>query len=326
VSWSPPHSWVWDSWQVFDEQAGRHHLFYLHAPTSLGDPELRHRNARLGHASSADLVAWQSHPAPLPSPLDGLDDLATWTGCTVRGDDGWWLFTTGLSRRDDGRVQRIGAARSDDLETWERTPLVLTADHALYQASCATWPEEAWRDPWVVRDHAGTWHMYVTARDHSGIEGSGVVGHATSLDLVTWEAGPALSLPTGRFEWLEVISLVQVDGRWALVFSCLSEQMPGACPRSGGVWSVPVEGPGSRVDVAEAVRLTGEELYAAHVVERAGTSYLMGFRNRDDDDVFLGGVDLPREVRWRADGLGLEVVPGGARSPGPVDPLPQPLV
>ena len=77
-----------------------------------------------------------------------------------------------------------------------------------------------------------------------------MVGHATSADLVTWEVGPPLSVPTGRFDWLEVISVVRVEGRWVLVFSCLADQMPGAAPGAGGVWSVPVEGPGSPVDVA----------------------------------------------------------------------------
>ena len=28
----------------------------------------------------------------------------------VRGRDRWWLFTTGLSKDDDGRVQRVGSA------------------------------------------------------------------------------------------------------------------------------------------------------------------------------------------------------------------------
>ncbi len=312
---------------MYDEPRLRHHLFFLHAPKSLGDPELRHRHARIGHASSPDLVDWVSHPAPLPEPLAGFDDLAGWTGCTVHDGTGWWLFTTGLSRRDDGRVQRIGSARSADLESWERTSMVLEADPAHYQRTCAAWPEEAWRDPWAVRDDDGTWHLYVTARDASGSPGCGVVGHATSTDLSTWEVGPPLSVPTGRFEWLEVISVVCVEGRWALVFSCLADQMPGAAPGSGGVWSVPVERPGSAVDVGAAVRLCDERRYAAHVVERAGASYLLGFRNTDGDGRFVGGLAPSVPVRWRSDGAGLEVTPGAESiEHGPVHPAGQHLV
>jgi beta-fructofuranosidase len=320
-------AWVWDSWWAYDASGQCHHLFFLHAPTALRDPELRHRNARIGHASSPDLVEWTAHPAPLPEPAAGFDDLASWTGCTVRDGTDWWLFTTGLTSADDGRVQRIGSARSGDLDRWERTPMLLEADPAHYQRTCAAWPEEAWRDPWVVRDREGTWHLYVTARDVSGTEGCGVVGHATSPDLLAWDVGPALSVPTGRFEWLEVISVVRVEARWVLVFSCLADQMPGAEPGSGGVWSVPVEGPGCPVDAAAAVRLSDERCYAAHVVEHAGAAYLLGFRNQGEDGRFVGGLGPAVPVRWRADGAGLELVPGAESiEHGPVLPWDQPLV
>ena len=53
-----PDHWVWDFWLADD--GDRYHLFYLHAPKSLGDPQLRHRNARIGHASSTDL-RWTNH-------------------------------------------------------------------------------------------------------------------------------------------------------------------------------------------------------------------------------------------------------------------------
>ena len=45
-----PDHWLWDFWLADDGRT--HHLFYLHAPKSLGNPDLRHRNARIGHASS----------------------------------------------------------------------------------------------------------------------------------------------------------------------------------------------------------------------------------------------------------------------------------
>lgn len=305
---------VWDFWTVYDEASRHHHLFYLHAPTSLADPELRHRNARVGHAVSEDLRDWTLLPDPLPRPLaPSFDDLASWTGCTVRGDDAWWMFTTGLSRVDDGRVQRIGAARSEDLETWNRTDLVLSADPAYYQLTSDHWVEEAWRDPWVVRGADGRWHMYVTARDAGGAPGCGVVGHAVSDDLVGWQVQPALSVPTGRLEWMEVIQVVRVEDRWVLLFSCLADQMPGAVPGSGGVWSVPVEGPGSRVDVAAATRLTDESLYVGKVVHDRGAAYLMAFCNQGPHGEFVGGLIDPVPLTWRADGRGLALAPGTAR-------------
>ncbi len=306
---------VWDFWTAYDEARGEHHLFHLYAPTSLGDPELRHRNARVGHAVSADLRTWTRLPDPLPHRLPAqaaFDDLASWTGCVVRGEDSWWMFTTGLARSDDGRVQRIGAATSADLTTWTRNELLLEADPAHYQLSSESWVEEAWRDPWVVRDEHGQWHMYVTARDASGAPGCGVVGHAVSDDLVTWEVRPALSPPTGLFEWLEVISVVRVEGRWVLLFSCMSTEMPAASAGAGGIWSVPVDGPGSSVDVSAAVRVTDESMYVGKVVEHLGSAYFMAFRNRGPDAAFVGGITDPVPVSWRADGRGLMLTPGSA--------------
>ena len=80
------------------------------------------------------LVADALVPADAPS----WDDLATWTGCTVRGPDGrWYLFYTGVGRAEDGLVQRIGLAVSDDLTTWHRHgagPLV-EADPSWYETA-----------------------------------------------------------------------------------------------------------------------------------------------------------------------------------------------
>ena len=306
MSFTLADSYVWDFWTLLEEATGLHHLFFLHAPSSLGDPDLRHRSARVGHAVSRDLMTWERLPDPLPE-TGAFDDLAQWTGCCVRGESGWWLFTTGLASADRGRVQRIGAARSADLTTWERTDLVLQAAPADYQLSSEAWVEEAWRDPWVVQGEDGRWHMYVTARAATGTPGCGVVGHAVSGDLLGWEVQPPLSSPTGRFEWLEVIQVVQVDDRWVLVFSCLATEMPGAPDGAGGVWSVPVAGPGAPVDVAAAVRLTDESLYVGKVVHHRAAAYFLAFRNTGPDGGFVGGIIDPVPVRWRADGRGLEL-------------------
>ena len=51
-----PDHWVWDFWGADD--GARRHLFFLKAPRALGDPDLRHRNASVGHAVSDDLQTW----------------------------------------------------------------------------------------------------------------------------------------------------------------------------------------------------------------------------------------------------------------------------
>ncbi len=306
--------WVWDFWTAHDGEI--HHAFFLHAPRSLGDPDLRHHHAAVGHAVSEDLMSWTRLPDALaPQPEPAFDDLATWTGSVVRDDDGtWWLFTSGLSSVEDGRVQRIGAATSRDLVTWERTDLVLEVDPRWYAVADHR-GETHWRDPFVVRGPDGRWHLYLTAKT-PGDRGNGVAGHATSTDLATWEVGPPLSPPTGRFDQLEVVSLAEVEGRWVLLFSCLSPEMPGAEPDSGGVWSVPVAGPGAPVDLDRAVRLTSERLYVGRVVEHEGRARFLAFENRDADGCFSGGVIDPLDVVWREDGRGLEILQRAGETAG----------
>lgn len=309
--------WVWDFWTADDGE--RHHLFFLHAPRSLGDPDLRHTHASIGHAVSTDLSTWtRLDDALAPQPEPAYDDLATWTGSVVRGDDGLWrMFTSGIARAEGGRVQRIGVATSPDLLSWSRVLQALPeADGRWYHRRPAPghhqrW-DEHWRDPFVVRDSAGTWHCYLTAQAPPGVAGGGgrgVVGHAVSPDLIEWQVLEPLSAPSERFEQLEVISLAEVEGRLAMLFSCLSTEMPGAAPGSGGVWSVPVDGVGERVDPDRATRLTSEDLYVGRVVpRRGGRPAFLAFENRGEDGLFRGGVIDPVDVGWRSDGRGLELL------------------
>jgi beta-fructofuranosidase len=126
--------WVWDFW--FAQDGPDVHVFFLQAPRSLGDPELRHRNARIGHAVSRDLRHWRVLPAPLPEARPGaFDDMATWTGSVYRADGAWHMFYTGISTAQDGAVQRVGLATSGDLMRWERQDLVLEADPRWYRTS-----------------------------------------------------------------------------------------------------------------------------------------------------------------------------------------------
>jgi TrwC relaxase/Glycosyl hydrolases family 32 N-terminal domain len=125
----------------------------------VGDPDLRHWNTSVGHAISTDLVQWQVVADALtPSTEPAFDDLATWTGSVVRGDDDtWYLFYTGLSKADDGLVQRVGLATSEDLTTWRKhgSDLLVTADSRWYATLDGSGASEAWRDPWIVRGPDG---------------------------------------------------------------------------------------------------------------------------------------------------------------------------
>ncbi|WP_329009214.1 family 43 glycosylhydrolase [Micromonospora rifamycinica] len=295
-----PDHWVWDSWYARDDN-DRWHAFFLRASRALHDPHRRHRRATIGHAVSTDLRTWRLvADALVPADAPSWDDLATWTGCTVRGPDGrWYLFYTGVGRAEDGLVQRIGLAVSDDLTTWHRhgTGPLVEADPTWYELLDRTlWYEQAWRDPWVFPDPGGDgWHMLVTARANTGPAGSrGVVGHATSPDLVNWTVRPPLSTPAD-FGHLEVPQVAVVDGQPLLLFST-----DAAGTRRDGhrIWVVPghdVRGPW---DIAAARPFPHPHLYAPRLVAGpAGDWSLIGFLDQVDGG-FVGALSDPVPVRY----------------------------
>jgi beta-fructofuranosidase len=272
-------NWIWDSWIADDGE--RYHLFFLKAPNRLQDPDLRHMAARIGHATSTDLVAWETHADALGPADMGFDDLALWTGSVARGDDGVWrLFYTALNTEGrDVRDQRIGFAESADLFTWERAvdePIVRPDQRWYRTLGDESGASETWRDPFVYRVD-GTWHMLITARDRDAPRlRDGILGHATSEDMVRWELQPPLTAPS-RFGQLEVAQVREVDGRWLLIFTCHPDEQ--ADPRPYCTWIV--EGPSAigPFDVARARPYEPEpRLFAAPLVrDRAGRWVFIGF-------------------------------------------------
>ncbi len=287
-----PDKWIWDSWFVFDGE--KHHVFYLQAPKSLIDPELRHRNPSVGHAISTDLNNWTVLPDALaPSESPAFDSWTTWTGSVVRADDGkWWMFYTGTSREDGGDVQTIGAAVSDDLNSWQKLsnqPLV-QADPTWYEKLDKTiWHDEAWRDPWVFRfpGNDETWHMLVTARAKDGDPRTrGVMGHATSQDLINWQVQPPLSSPGQGFGQLEVYQFEIVDGVPIVLFCCgwreLSAERLAAFGQRDATYSVAVSADLSQIDFNKANAFSNPMVYAARIIKSNDGWHLIGFRNFED--------------------------------------------
>lgn len=292
--------WVWDFWLV--ETDTEYHVFFLQAPREV-EADQRHWNTSVGHAVSTDLSTWRVvGDALTPSTEPAFDDLAVWTGSVVLGDDNTWhMFYTGLSRADRGNVQRIGVATSTDLHTWtKRGPKALvTTDARWYEQYAVSGQPEAWRDPWVFRDPAGHgWHMIITAAAPDIEAGQqGVLGHARSTDLTSWQVQPPLSAPGSGFSQLEVPQLSVVDSEPVLLFNCLGSELSTArreAGEAGGVW---VLRPGSLLgpyDPAKATRLTDESLYVGKLVQRRdGQWVLLAFLNQDADGAFVGSISDP---------------------------------
>ena len=296
-------AWAWDSWYV--DAGDAYHVFFLRAPRALGDPELRHVNAAIGHAVSTDLRQWTILPDALVHGAPGTyDERATWTGCVVPHGDGWRMFYTGLAA---GFEQRIAVADSPDLVSWSKhsgNPVV-ESDVRWYEPTAGDGQSlPAWRDPWVYAAD-GEYHMLITARAGQGPSRTrGVIGRARSPDLTRWRVEPPLTRPSD-FAEMEVPQLIDVNGRDILIFSCsaagLSSRRRDA-GEVGGAYYLVLDGEPAGSDAAVPLDVPG--LYACRIVwERSGEPSVIGFVDRDENSAFAGTLCDPIPLRLAAPAL-----------------------
>jgi beta-fructofuranosidase len=302
---------VWDSWYAHD--GDRWHAFYLQAPKSIGDPELRHWNVSVGHSVSDDLINWE-HLGTCFRPSQGpaWDDYTTWTGSVVRDEAGLWhLFYTGASHSEDALYQRIGHATSRNLHDWERVGDGLCLDLAglgaeAYEADFETsvWHDRAMRDPWVMRDPEGDgWLMFFTCRASGVAEpnAGGAIGCATSPDLQHWTLEPPVFV--GGYGQLEVPQVFEHRGRWFCLFCTAAEHFSAeqAQALEGGpvTGNHYLEGDGPRGPWRIAKGFLDGALpcrrYAARVVNTGDGLVLLGFADRPEGD-FLGHIMDPEPI------------------------------
>ncbi len=319
--------WIWDSWFVFDGE--KYHAFYLSASRALSDPNRRHRHPIVGHAISTDLTNWQVVvDALIVSDSPAFDSYTTWTGSVVKGDDGlWWMYYTGTSREDGGDVQTVGAATSPDLMTWTKlgSDAMVAADARWYEKlGQSTWPDEAWRDPWVFKAKAGQliggenynslagiaelastqplWHMLVTARSNVGlVDTRGVMGHAVSTDQRNWQVLPPLGKVTDDFGQLEVFQYEIVDGVPIVIFCCGWRELSPARQSSFGqrdaTYSLVVGQDLTDIDFSRAGAFEERLVYAARLVNGPAGWVMIGFVNNEGPNgEFVGELSDPIAV------------------------------
>ncbi len=314
--------WVWDFWLADDGEL--FHMYYLRAPKSLGNQHLRHRNAKVGHATSVDLTTWTDLGVVVqPGQPGDFDETAIWTGSVLQGPDGLWrMFYTGsrfLSADSNANIETVGVATSTDLHTWTKAAGPITeADPRWYEKlGDSSWPEEAWRDPWVYADPAGNgWHMLVTARANAGDESDrGVIAHATSADLETWTVQPPLSSVGAGFKHLEVPQIVTIDARTLLLFSCDGPALAGArSGEMGGIWALEAPSPTGPFAVDDAQLVVDERLYSGRIIRnREGAPVLLAFENSTTEGEFVGSLSDPIPVVWDADSTTITLLDSSER-------------
>lgn len=298
--------WTWDFWTAKD--GDDYHLFFLKAPKSLGNPDARHQNARVGHAVSTDLTNWTVLPDAIgPGARGEWDDMSTWTGSVIRAEDRWHMYYTGVNHAEQGLTQRIGRAFSDDLVTWTKdSAFRLEADPRWYeQLDLDVWFDLTWRDPWVYFDDAaGEYRMLITARAKDGaVDSRGVIGFARSTDLVEWEVLPPIASP-GAFGHLEVPQLEREGDRWYLFFSAYewahgAERVAAGTAHCGTHYLV-ADNPAGPFRLTEPQFFSGDpvgELYAGRVArDPAGRLVFLAFLQFVAGGPFVGGLSDPFPV------------------------------
>ena len=195
---------------------GWYHLFYQHNPFA---PEWGH--IHWGHARSRDLVNWEHLPVGLtPSPDRG--EAHCWSGCACVNDEGQPLIFYTSVGPDDKRdpldsAQQWVAEGDADLLTWTKPAGNPFLDESMHRGQKIY----DWRDPYVFR-HGGKAYMVLGGNLNRRAGGAGcvVMYEAEDLSLRTWNyRGVIYEHPDLEVVQFDCPNLIEIDGRWVLVFS-----------------------------------------------------------------------------------------------------------
>ncbi|MEM6459321.1 MAG: glycosyl hydrolase [Planctomycetota bacterium] len=197
---------------------GRFHLFHLVLPN----------HDFIAHAVSDDGLSWSRvKNAMFVGEPGSWDDDMLWTmhvSPDPERDGRWRMFYTGLSRREYGRVQRVGVATSGDLLNWEKVegngyPLEVEGGH--YEAdvdACRKWV--SFRDPYFFVDPATgkRWLLAACRVDRGPMIRRGCVGLAEEVLPGHFEFREPLHHP-GLYDDVEVPNVFTLDGKYFLLGS-----------------------------------------------------------------------------------------------------------
>ncbi|XZE55041.1 glycosyl hydrolase [Planctomycetaceae bacterium SH139] len=222
---------------------GLYHLFHLVLPN----------HDFIAHAVSNNCLSWRRVENALFLGHPGSwDDSMLWT-IHVSSDPyklgSWRMFYTGLSRRDHGQKQRIGMAFSDDLYTWEKSPVQWTDRRSRLPYDLPGRPKQppfgydpescfplspdgrfyeseidegrhwlSWRDPFYFREGDRGWLLCAGRVNHGPVVRRGCVAVMEETAPHHFEPRRPLHHP-GLYDDVEVPNLFKLDGEYYLVGS-----------------------------------------------------------------------------------------------------------
>lgn len=289
----PADGWFGDPAPIYVD--GIFHIFYTKLRyDDKGGPGIL-KSIEWAHTSTKDFRSFEEHPMALRRGTEQEADLLVGAGSVVDAGDGKYVaFYCGINpaMAERGRPdQVILRATSTDLDHWEKDPsFVLEADPTWYEMN-------DWRDPFVFWDGA-VWRMYMCARVPEGpFDRRGVVGQATSPDLVNWTVEAPLHNP-GTTRAPECINYFEINDFKYLSYNTYSDRY---CAR----YRIEDE-TGSFLSPTDDA-LDSNDFYAVEAVKGDDKRYLVGWlstRSKDTDTGHRqwGGDLVAHELVQRADG------------------------
>jgi hypothetical protein len=177
-----------------------YHLFYLR-----GNPAVD-----LGHATSEDLVHWNTESPVLPVEPGTWDGAAIWAPDIITNQNTYFMYYTGVNSYG---AQQAGLALATDVNSWFR--LSWPVYHP--DPAWAMWSEDVWshgRDPFVF-EHDGTRYMLNTVFTNSGL---GAIASATSNDYFTWQDNGPIYVHNS-WHTLESVQCINKNSKFHLFFT-----------------------------------------------------------------------------------------------------------
>lgn len=320
MNYRPNEMLMWDAW--YWNTGEEIHAFHLQrlAP---GSSKTEREEHGIGHAVSKDLIHWEEQPIALfPGEQGELDDMEIFTGCTYELGGKYYLFYTMKCSGEQGAVQRIALATSDDLYHWEKYPKnpVLTPDPRWYhtEENPALYGLVDCRDLCIVKDPKGDgYYGYYAARIPAEEMPEGaVVACCYTKDLIHWEQRGPVFQSNGKYTIVEVPTVFQLEGKWYLLLLCNNEYgnrdlFPGQ-PQliMGTIYAVADSPEGPYTEPEDNILLASQSFngFSCRTVEFQGKQMLMytsasRVGANDAGDVMMGVLSTPKELVIRENKL-----------------------